>query len=238
MGPYNVVVAAPAFDQDLRLSQRIEDFTVEQLVAEPSVEALDIAIPPRGSRLDVCGFGPDSRDPLADLDGDELRPVVRPDIRRRAAQDEEIGQCIDTLRGGKGLDTIDGGAGDDKLIGNDDSDILIGGLGADILKGGGAGDIFVFADVADSTAGSTDRVADFKPGKDKIDLKSIDADIFTAGDQAFSFTGGAGFSGLAGELRYQVAKAKLYADVDGDATADLVIFLQGAPAVGAGDFIF
>lgn len=172
-------------------------------------------------------------------DDDTLIGVNGNDTIFGDAGDDDLrgGNGNDTLRGGKGLDTIDGGAGDDKLIGNDDSDILIGGFGADILKGGAAGDIFVFADVADSTAASTDRVADFKSGKDKIDLKSIDADIFTAGDQAFTFIGGAGFSGLAGELRYHVAKAKLYADVDGDATADLVIFLQGAPAVGAGDFI-
>jgi hypothetical protein len=67
----------------------MEDLAVEQLVAEPCVEAFDVAIFARGSRLDVSRLGPDSFDPLSDLDGDDLRAVVRPDVRRRAAQDAQ-----------------------------------------------------------------------------------------------------------------------------------------------------
>ena len=96
---HGVVVAAPSSDQDLRLSQRIENLAVEQLVAEPCVEAFDVAVLPRRSRLDIRRSGSDSFDPLSDLDGDELRPVVRPDLRRRAAQDEQIGQCINGVDG-------------------------------------------------------------------------------------------------------------------------------------------
>lgn len=47
MGAHRVVVAAPLLDQDLRLPDRIEDLAVEQLVAESSVEALDVAVLPR-----------------------------------------------------------------------------------------------------------------------------------------------------------------------------------------------
>jgi hypothetical protein len=35
------VVPPPSLDEDLRLPQRVEDFAVEQLVAELGVEALD-----------------------------------------------------------------------------------------------------------------------------------------------------------------------------------------------------
>ena len=45
--PDGVVVFAPALDQDLRLQQRVEDFAVEQLVAQLAVEALAVAVLPR-----------------------------------------------------------------------------------------------------------------------------------------------------------------------------------------------
>jgi hypothetical protein len=39
-------VDAPLLDQDLGLSQAVEDFTVEQLVSEPGVEAFKISVFP------------------------------------------------------------------------------------------------------------------------------------------------------------------------------------------------
>ena len=39
MWPDCVVVLAPAFDQDLGLLQRVEDFPVEQFIAQLAVEA-------------------------------------------------------------------------------------------------------------------------------------------------------------------------------------------------------
>ena len=42
-----VVVVPPAFDQDLRFTQRVEDLAVEQLIAESGIEALTIAVFPR-----------------------------------------------------------------------------------------------------------------------------------------------------------------------------------------------
>ena len=44
--PYRVVVDAPLLNQDLRFFQGVEEFTVEQLVAEPSVEALAVSVFP------------------------------------------------------------------------------------------------------------------------------------------------------------------------------------------------
>ncbi len=47
MWALGVVVSSPLFDDDLRLSQRIEDFPVEEFVPEPCIKALDVAVLPR-----------------------------------------------------------------------------------------------------------------------------------------------------------------------------------------------
>ena len=80
MGPDRVVVASPALDDDLGLAQGVEDLAVEQLVAQASVEALDVAVLPGTAPLDVSGLGSDSRDPFLHGLGHELWPVVGPDV--------------------------------------------------------------------------------------------------------------------------------------------------------------
>jgi hypothetical protein len=59
-----IVVASPALDDDLGLAQSVEDLAVEQLIAKAGVEALDVAVLPRATPLDVGGLGTDSRDPF------------------------------------------------------------------------------------------------------------------------------------------------------------------------------
>lgn len=71
----------------------------------------------------------------------------------------------DALSGQGGDDLILGGAGDDGLSGAGGDDTLIAGPGSDALWGGAGSDVFVF--VAD---GQPDRVMDFQPGQDRIDL--------------------------------------------------------------------
>src|SRR5919199_6471483 len=50
---YCVVVPPPALDHDLGLAQRVEDLAVEQLVAQPRVEALNVAVLPRAELAKV-----------------------------------------------------------------------------------------------------------------------------------------------------------------------------------------
>ena len=85
MRPDRVVVAPPALDDDLGLAESVEDFAVEQLVAQASVEALDVAVLPGAASLDVGGLGTDNRDPILHRLGDELRSVVGPDVRGKYA---------------------------------------------------------------------------------------------------------------------------------------------------------
>src|SRR4051812_39812249 len=92
MRAHLVVVPSPALDHDLGLAQAVEDLAIEQLVAEPGVEALDEAVLPGAAWGDVGGLGTHRRDPCLDRLGHELGAVVGADVARHAAQDEQIGQ--------------------------------------------------------------------------------------------------------------------------------------------------
>ena len=45
-----IVVTPPDFDKDLGFSQREEDLSIEELVAQPRIEALDVAVLPGRTR--------------------------------------------------------------------------------------------------------------------------------------------------------------------------------------------
>lgn len=86
---------APLLDHDPRFLEAVEDLAVEQLVPEPAVEGLVVAVLPRGARLDeergnakLLGPGPDRR-------RGELRAVVGADVFRHAAGEHDVGQGLD-----------------------------------------------------------------------------------------------------------------------------------------------
>src|SRR3954454_18275319 len=99
MRAHLVVVPAPALDHDLALAQAVEDLAIEQLVAEPGVEALDEAVLPGAAWGDVGGPGTARLDSSLDRLGHELRSVVGADVAWHAAQDPEVGQGIAHVRG-------------------------------------------------------------------------------------------------------------------------------------------
>jgi predicted extracellular nuclease len=76
----------------------------------------------------------------------------------------------DRILGRGGADTLLGGAGNDSLAGGARDDLLVGGAGDDLLVGGTGRDVFVFA-----TDGGRDRVKDFAPGEDLLDLTAFAA---------------------------------------------------------------
>jgi VCBS repeat-containing protein len=150
-----------------------------------------------------------------------------------------VGNMVGT---GNGLDnTITGSNGNDTLSGGGGADTLVGGLGRDVLTGGGGADTFVLRSVAESgTTGATrDVIADFLSSTDKIDFTGIDANTGAAGDQAFSMIGTIGFTGLAGQLRYQSAGTDtvLMGDVNGDGVADFHLVLTGNQTFVAADLL-
>jgi RTX calcium-binding nonapeptide repeat (4 copies)/Lipase (class 3) len=99
----------------------------------------------------------------------------------------------DTIYGSTGSDLLDGGAGDDSLFGepgevllasaggdpmsSGGDDALAGGIGNDLLFGGAGRDVFTFASAA---GGSTDRVGDFIPGIDQLDVRAFSFTAFEA----------------------------------------------------------
>ncbi|HYI72816.1 MAG TPA: hypothetical protein VEX87_23895, partial [Skermanella sp.] len=78
------------------------------------------------------------------------------------------GKGIDILFGGDGDDGLNGGPGDDFLYGGNGNDRISGGGGNDYLKGNAGSDTFVFG----ADAGGRDRIGDFRPGTDFLEIKS------------------------------------------------------------------
>jgi hypothetical protein len=63
----------------------------------------------------------------------------------------------------------------------------------------------------------------------------VDADNLAPGDQQFTYIGGAAFSGVRGELRYENGIVR--GDVNGDGSDDLQIELFNNPAITVNDIL-
>ncbi|MFP4329027.1 MAG: M10 family metallopeptidase C-terminal domain-containing protein, partial [Paracoccaceae bacterium] len=98
------------------------------------------------------------------------------------------------LRGGAGDDLIAGGNDDDRLDGGAGDDILVDGAGTDRLTGGPGADIFVL-----SADGATDRILDFQPGLDRIDLTGFPG-LYDPAQLTFNETGGGARIAWRGEV--------------------------------------
>ena len=90
MRPSLVVVHPPLVENDPGLRQAQEQFPVEQLVAESAVEALHVAVFPRARLLDIERADARPRQPLLDLFGNELRPIVAAQMLRRTPHGEQV----------------------------------------------------------------------------------------------------------------------------------------------------
>lgn len=99
----------------------------------------------------------------------------------------------DYLSGGSGHDTLLGWTGTDTLYGGDGNDWLNGEQGKDYLYGGGGYDKFVFSVASDSNGSVPDYIGGFDFGGyttgDKINVSSIDANVWSTGNQAFKWGG-------------------------------------------------
>src|SRR5437762_9614385 len=97
MRPNHIVVTTPAFDDDLRFPQRVEDLAIEQLVTQPGIKTLAEPVLPRTARRDVGGLCSDGADPLLHRLGNELRAIIGTDMPRNTAPDEQVGEHIDDI---------------------------------------------------------------------------------------------------------------------------------------------
>jgi len=151
----------------------------------------------------------------------------------------------DSLLGNDGADTLYGGDGGDYLIGENGNDYLYGEAGVDTMQGingadqmwgGTSNDVYLYYSLSDSTvtSGGRDRINDFAAG-DVIDLSMLDANSGVAGNQAFAFAGGAAAYSVWAVTAGGVTS--VFADVDGNATADFQIDLTNGYLAGSADFI-
>ena len=102
---------------------------------------------------------------------------------------------------GNGITTVVGTG----LQGYDGDDVLTGGPGSDELTGGRGADAFIWTTIGDTgiTSATADYVLDFNfAAGDRLVVSGLDADVYAAGDQAFTFIGSAAFSGTPGEINY------------------------------------
>lgn len=87
-----------------------------------------------------------------------------------------LGNVRSALAGLAGADHLVGDAGSDRLFGGTGKDLLNGGRGTDKLAGGGGRDLLIGGADADTfvfnPGGGYDRIADFAPGIDFIQIKS------------------------------------------------------------------
>ena len=113
-------------------------------------------------------IGADAGDRLRGLAGDDrLEGLGGRDVISGGPGADVIlgGDGADFLMGGPGDDRIEGGAGADVISGGSGNDRIDGGPGNDTLRGGPGADVFVFR-----PGSGIDRIADFEPGIDRIDL--------------------------------------------------------------------
>ncbi|WP_349434254.1 M10 family metallopeptidase C-terminal domain-containing protein [Pararhizobium sp. A13] len=146
----------------------------------------------------------------------------------------------DALAGDRGMDKLVGGAGNDHLVGWGGNDILYGGTGYDVLNGGRDSDVFLFKSIKESTTATPDRIFGWTNGaRDKVDLHTIDANTKVSGNQDFTWLATKGFTGHAGELRYEVKQgdAFIYADVNGDTKADFTLRIENTLKFYGDNFI-
>jgi Ca2+-binding RTX toxin-like protein len=144
----------------------------------------------------------------------------------------EAGTTTINLTGNNIANTIVGNNGNNAINGGGGADTLIGARGVDILTGGSGADRFVWRDANESgvDAATADTIVDFDPlAGELIDLSGIDADVFAAGNQAFTFIGAAGFSGTPGEVNFvQVNGDTIIQLQTGQAVdVDMAIRIQG-----------
>jgi hypothetical protein len=85
-------MSSPCLDQDLGFGKAVEDFAIEQFVAQAAVERFTIAILPRAAGGNLQCLHSDLRQPFLDGDGNKFGAIVGPYVCWRAVEDEQFSQ--------------------------------------------------------------------------------------------------------------------------------------------------
>ena len=145
----------------------------------------------------------------------------------------------DTLTGDSFANVLTGGGGADQLYGGAGNDTLIGGNKADTMDGGAGADVFVFTAFTDSNAAQgIDRIVNFAPAEDVIDLRAIDP-IPGGADDAFTWLGQGAFTNTRPELRWYQDGTNTIIEVrhGGVVVNDMQIVLTGLVTLTAANFL-
>jgi Ca2+-binding RTX toxin-like protein len=130
---------------------------------------------------------------------------------------------------------------DEIVFGSGGQDWLTGGLGQDTMKGGTEADRFILTRATESRPGDDEQdvLRNFHPGRDRIDLREIDARKEVGCDQAFTWLDTGEFTGAGGELRYRQAGQNtiVSGDIDGDLAPDFQLQLNGHLILSDADFL-
>lgn len=129
--------------------------------------------------------------------------------------------------------TFTGGQGVDTYTASGKGDVINGSLGADVVTLGAGADKLVYAAANQSNAAATDVIGGFNVTADSIQF----AASLQSGTAAY--IGAAAFTN-SGATQLRMNGANLEVDLNGDATADMVITLTGLTAAdfGAANFVF
>jgi Ca2+-binding RTX toxin-like protein len=126
-------------------------------------------------------FGGDGDDQLQGNEGIDVIDVGKGNDRAEGGDGNDVllggpgndrlfgGDGEDLVRGGIGRDILSGGEGSDTLRGGRGNDLLIPGAGRDVMKGGFGNDTFRF-EAGSTGPGQLDRIVDFTPSDDTIEL--------------------------------------------------------------------
>lgn len=188
-------------------------------------------------------FGGTGNDSLgSDAGTDQLRGETGADTLSGGAD-------ADLLSGGADADLLMGDIGNDRLFGDPGNDTLEGGYGLDLMAGGTGADAFRFA--LAPMAIDADRISDFLPGTDRLELALAAFD--PAGTRglvggslatqpahfAANLTGLATQPGVA-QIIFETDAGRVWWDADGIGGAPriLLVTLLGAPPLTAGDVLF
>ncbi len=124
----------------------------------------------------------------------------------------------DVMVAGAGNDTLSGGEGRDQMSGGAGADHLVGGAGADKLTGGLDADHFVFNSANDGA----DRITDFAPGADQIDLSGAAFGLAGPLVDGISFVSGGAPTTSGATVLYDATTGALSFDADGSGSGTAV----------------
>src|SRR5580698_519546 len=95
--PLRVVFHAPPLRQNLCLLERVKDLAIQELIAQLSIETFTVPVLPWTSRFDIQRPRAHSPQPLPQLLGDELRPIVGTNVLRDSSHQHHVRQGFDHL---------------------------------------------------------------------------------------------------------------------------------------------